>query len=101
MRSEDRYSRKLFVGCDCGAHAIELTRFRGEDEVYLNCWFMGRVGVPLLERLKAIWKIFVHGGGYLFEEIILDRKAVQELKSYLEEVLASNRDVGKGGLAGG
>lgn len=92
MRFEDKYSRMLFVKCDCGDHAIELIKFHGETKVYLNCWFMGRTGVPFLERLRAIWKIFVRGGGYLFEEVILDRKAARELKSYLEDVLASGKD---------
>jgi len=36
MRNDDKYSRKIFIPCDCGAHAIELIKFYDEDIVTKN-----------------------------------------------------------------
>lgn len=94
MRSEDEFSRMLFVKCDCGAHAIGVAKLDDDDDIYIELWYMGRRDMTLWERLKAIWKVLVRGGDLLFEEVILPKAL--ELKSFLEEVLAVDEEDSKG-----
>lgn len=92
--TESKWSRHIFVKCDCWSHGIELTKFKdeGDDDpavIYMSLWYHGRRGTSLIERLKAAWKVLTAlGGPYYFDEIVLTREAAEHLKQYLEEALA-------------
>lgn len=86
-KGKEKFCRKVLVECDCWAHAIELCRFRGEPEVYLNFWLRGYCKMPLLERIKAVWQI-LRGNFYHFEEIVLKEEDARKLKDSLEELLS-------------
>ena len=87
-KGEGKFCRRVLVECDCWSHAIELCKFHGEPEVYINFWFRGYDEMPLLEKIKAIWKI-LRGDFYHFEEIVLKEEDARKLKDSLEELLSS------------
>jgi len=91
IKDENKLCFKIFVECDCWSHAVELCRFHGEPEVYLSLWLRGFCSMPLLQRLKALWRILL-GKTYCFEEVILSVDDAQKLKDYLGELLASGKE---------
>lgn len=89
LQSQNQYARNLLLECDCGSHAIELTKFHDEDEIYLGFWFRGLQVMTFWERLRAIWSIFIRGRSYHFEEIILTKQDAKELRDFLDDILST------------
>lgn len=86
MRQDDALARRVFLHCACGEHAIELSRYHGDDEIYLSFWYLGRWLKPLWARLTVAWKVLT-GRDYCYEEIVLTRNDAEQLRDYLNDLL--------------
>lgn len=87
---EDReFVKEVMVKCECFAHAIELTKFEDDDDLFVSIWYLGRIGKKsLIDRIKDAWNILI-GNRTFIEEVILNKESVAVLKNYLDEYLKS------------
>ena len=86
--------KPVYVECGCGFSGIRLTDL--EDCICLDLWMTkwNQEGIikSILKRFKLMWKVF-RNGDYFLQEIILEKKDVENLKKYLEDFLKKSDDV--------
>ena len=94
--TKEKWGWNIFAKCECHAHAVEISWFRGddgtyEDRVYLNFWHHGHQDYTLWERIKMAWRI-LRGRTVEIDEIILDR---EETKQFGEALVKATEELPK------
>lgn len=77
----------LTIRCECGTDYLDIDLFLDlDDESYMS--FSSRFGHrrSWRQRFKAVWLI-LRGKSYYFNEIILDRKKMEQIQQFLYENL--------------
>ena len=84
---------RLHLECGCGTHELHFTR---DDEGaavgvpfwYISFWQRGYLtSKPWRYKFRCIWQILRKGEPY-GDEVVLEKKDLLELKSYVDEQLA-------------
>ena len=81
-------TKNKFFKCECGSHAIDVTTFDDEPEVYICMWDQGSKDdhrLSLWERFRWSWKILLTGKPYQ-DNVILSKNKAKELGEYLKEL---------------
>ncbi len=78
----------LTIRCDCHGEHLDIDLYLDmDDESYFS--FSSRFTGPhrpWRERFRAVWLI-LRGKSYYFDELILDRKKLEQLQQFLYENL--------------
>ena len=77
-------SRKKFIKCSCHGEGMLLTKFDGEEEIYVSFWREGINPVKLSwwMRLKLCWMALTKGN-YYDDQVILSRQKSVEIACWL------------------
>jgi len=76
--------QEKFIKCSCYGEGMLLTKFDGEEEIYVSFWREGINPVKLSwwMRLKLCW-VALTKGNYYDDQVILSRQKSVELASWL------------------
>jgi hypothetical protein len=76
--------KRLFIRCNCGSHALELTWDEEFGWLEMAQWHYASSSSPLpfKERLRWIWRILTTGKPWT-DSVLLDKKEIEQLKNYL------------------
>jgi hypothetical protein len=79
---------ELHITCGCHAHELHFEKDHEYDMWYISFWQRGyATDSSWRYRLKCIWHILKNGRPY-GDEVILDKKDLEELKQYVDEQLS-------------
>ena len=77
----------LHLTCGCHTHELHFEKDSEDPMWYISFWIRGYQTSPSWKyRLKCIWQILSKGEPY-GDEVILERKDLQELKAYVDKQL--------------
>lgn len=87
-------NNELHLTCSCHSHELHFEKDGLDGDAhaiwYISFWQCGyQTYTPWRYKLKCIWKILKHGRPY-GDEVVLERKDLQELKEYVDEQLLKN-----------
>ena len=76
--------KEKFIKCSCHSEGMLLTKFDGEEEIYVSFWREGINPVKLSwwMRLKLCWMALTKGS-YYDDQVILNRQKSVELACWL------------------
>ena len=79
-------SREKFIKCDCHSEGMLLTKFDGEEEIYVSFWREGLDPVKLTwwMRLKLCWMALIKGN-YYEDQLVLNKETAAELAEWIKE----------------
>jgi len=77
-----------YIECKCGTEVLQLTYDNEDDSLYMALFEFGyaKNKVPLLQRLRHIWKILTTGVCW-HDQLILDREESIKLLNYVKRSL--------------
>jgi len=80
---------ELHLTCGCHSHELHLEKDHEDEMWYGSFWVRGyQTDTDWRFRLRCIWHILKTGRPY-GDEIILERKDLEELKKYIDSQLKS------------
>jgi hypothetical protein len=80
---------ELHLTCSCHTHELHFEKDFEEDMWYISFWQRGYAEQSSWGyRLKCIWHILKNGRPY-GDEVILEKKDLEELKEYIDEQIKS------------
>ncbi len=80
---------ELHLTCSCHSHQLHVEKDHEDAIWYVSMWQRGyAVETSWQYRLKCIWYILKNGRPY-GDEVVLEKKDLQELKEYVDEQLGS------------
>lgn len=83
-------NKKLHLTCSCASHELHFEREADDFSFplwYISFWIRGYPQSPTWKyRLRCIWQILKRGEPY-GDEVVLERKDLQELKEYVDNQL--------------
>jgi hypothetical protein len=80
---------ELHLTCSCHTHELHFEKDFEEDMWYISFWQRGYAEQSSWGyRLKCIWHILKNGRPY-GDEVILEKKDLEELKEYIDEQVKS------------
>lgn len=84
----------LTIRCACGVEHLDIDLFLDMDEEDGYMSFSSIFGPrrSWRERFKVVWLI-LRGKSYYFDELMLDREKLTQLRDFLTENLSSNKDM--------
>jgi hypothetical protein len=78
---------ELHITCACHTHELHFEKDHGYEMWYVSFWQRGYASDTSWKyRLKCIWHVLVHGRPY-GDEVILEKKDMEELQIYINEQL--------------
>jgi hypothetical protein len=86
MTKEMTMKHKEIHICECGIHAVGLSRDDISPEIYMSWWSYGQHlrKWTVINRLKACWR-YLKTGEWHDDEIILDIETAKEMATKLFE----------------
>lgn len=75
-----------FIPCECHGHALSVTTWSEDDDIYLEQWFLGNRKAGLWNKLKAAYQFF-RDNEYCSADFIMERAEAEELIDILQEAL--------------
>jgi hypothetical protein len=72
--------KRKYIKCQCNAELVELTKFEGEEEVYLTVYQYSSQRFSLLERIKILF-----GGKTVVADLVFSKEDFKELCEFAAE----------------
>lgn len=92
-KKKDPNKKSVIVECECSTHYLQLTAYEGDNSIYFTFledkFYSQQDGIlrTIVTRIKLAWKMLT-GKRYQLEEIIIDKKDIQELVNSIIEMEA-------------
>ena len=79
-------SRKKFIKCSCHGEGMLLTKFDGEEEIYVSFWREGINPVKLTwwMRLKLCY-LALFKGNYYDDQLVLSKEEARQLCTWIQD----------------
>lgn len=77
----DINKKEVFIPCSCMSEVVLLTRFEGEEEVYLTVYKYFSVSYSFWARFKMCWGV-LNGRGISTADVILSKENFDKVKSF-------------------
>lgn len=74
-----------FVICDCHAHALSISWWKEEKELFLSMWYRGKARFPFLSRCGYALRALRGDTGP--DELVFNVENAKVLKAKIEEFL--------------
>ena len=78
--------QEKFIKCSCHGEGMLLTKFDGEEEIYVSFWREGLNPVKLTwwMRLKLCWMALTKGN-YYEDQLILSKEEARQLCTWIQD----------------
>lgn len=79
-------SRKKFIKCSCHGEGMLLTKFDGEEEIYVSFWRQGINPLKLTwwMRLKLCY-LALFKGNYYDDQLVLSKEEAMKLSLWVQD----------------
>jgi hypothetical protein len=81
-------NNELHLTCGCHSHELHFEKDSEDAMWYISFWQRGYTSDSSWKyRLRCIWHILINGRPY-GDEVVLEKKDLEELKEYVDEQLS-------------